>query len=1034
GVAVHELIGPALLQVALDKAGEIPHGDPHEVAEAETVESPAGPAPIWQPLEAVDDPWGEPLNIGSPPLQHEAERLEESLKGMVDSVISGHLAPHRGSAEQHLRDLQQVFLREHRKIIVASQAIGGPAAVRQGLARLARQWRSLVAARAAGLSGRAWKPMSLVAQLDARVDGSSEGISAPLEPETLIPRKESRVMSSRRAALRGVHRVRKVERTVNARELFRYHLCGLTPQRLEAVSAAVAHGELILAEEIGDLYASIAAAAISAAESTEHPQSALWALRGETRTAFQRINAALGERYEGGRIAIIEALGGGMRAIKADLPVVSTLDLPGRHRRFGRVFQERNQGIQVLTEGVGAASDALVARYNALELMLEVAALNASALEASEQYGHQLSERITAEGIEPLQRTIDGLTLALEGGEALLEMGLDGTVLVGRLREAAAPLMSRIAEEATLTAELRKALQAPTASSALLDALLKSSQQLSPSYVVPAGELISDESHLFSAEVIEVPLQKLIVSAIETSVSRRLMGVSRGFAARLEESARLLAELQRVIPFNVELACSELEVHDGPVPEEVLALVREMLLGAIRRNHDRMSRLLQDVSPLAEDAATAIPAAVLEELETLEAELSSADRSELRRLSLADEDVRRRLVERAEEWGGVLSQAGYQLEGAFRLALGEDRLADLRVILGLPGGDEPLLKEALTPPTIHRAPVVYRRLFTDGELGAGDILIGREGLIARAAQALSGPPGQLRTVAMIGQKGAGLRAVALAAARGQTGLRRRVLTAPAGIEEIERWFPVEPGCVVLIEGLHWMLSPLPGGAAPLRRFIQGVLDDAGQSAWLLVAEESVWDSARLRCPLSAAFSEEITVPPMASAQLQVAMLTRHAMSGYAIQFEAREDLGWQLRYLLRRTNDARRRTQEAWFDTLHMACNGQPLEALPLWLAAIQRVDEDAGVILMGPVPRPARGRLSRLPEDDLLLLRATLRQGWIDPDTCTALFRVDSQTARARLAGLAGMGLLQEADGCYTISSHLHGPLCTVLSERRWL
>ncbi len=987
GVAVHELIGPAMLQFALDKAGEIPHGEPHHAA-AESEPQPVGPAPTWQPLEAVEDPWGPPITIGASPLVSETEALEESLKGMVESVISGQLAPHRTSAEQHLRDLQQVFLRCHREIIEASPRVGGPAAVRQGLARLALQWRSLVAARASGLAGRAWQPMSLVALLDARVDGCPESLTVAIEPDTLAPRDESRVMAARRAALRAEARVHGLERTVNARELFRYHLCGLTPQRLEAVCAAVAHGELLLAEEIGALYTSLAAAAVSAAESAEQPQAALWALRGEVRAGFQRIDAALGARYEGGRIAVIEALGGGMRAIKADLPVISTLDLPARQRRFGRVFRERNQGIEVLTEGVRVTSEALEARYSALELMLEISGLSASALEAAQQHGRRLSQRLTAEGTEPVRRTIAGLAQALEVGEALLGEGLDGPELVERLRASAAPLMERVAAEAARTGALRSALVAPAASSVLLDELLRSSQQLSPSYVVPAGELISEEGHLFSAEVVEVQLQKLIVGAIETSVSRRLTTIGRELAVRLEESVRQLEELQRVIPFNVELVCSELDAHPGPVPQETLALVREMLLGAIRRNQERMGRLLCDLEPLAAEATEAIPAAVLEELATLERQLSAGSRGELRRLSLADEHVRRRLVERAEEWGGLLSQAGHQLEGAVRTALGEDRLADLRVLIGLPGGTEPRLREALTPPAIQQAPMVYRRLFTDGELGAGDVLIGREALIQRAARALSGPAGQLRTVAMIGQKGAGLRAVALAATRGQAGLRRRVLTAPATVEEIERWFPAEPGCVVLIEGLKWMLSPLPGGTAPLRRFIQGVLDDAGQSAWLLVTEESVWDSARLRCPLSSVFTEVITVGPMASAQLQVAMLTRHAMSGYALQFEAREDFGWQLRYLLRRTNDARRRTQEAWFDTLHMACAGQPLDALPLWLASIQRVDEETGVISMGPVPRPARGRLARLPGADLLLLRVALRQGWIDAETCAAVFR----------------------------------------------
>jgi hypothetical protein len=117
-----------------------------------------------------------------------------------------------------------------------------------------------------------------------------------------------------------------------------------------------------------------------------------------------------------------------------------------------------------------------------------------------------------------------------------------------------------------------------------------------------------------------------------------------------------------------------------------------------------------------------------------------------------------------------------------------------------------------------------------------------------------------------------------------------------------------------------------------------------------------------------------------------------------------------------------------------MACGGQPLDALPLWLAAILRVDEDEGIIWMGPVPRPARGRLSRLSDDDLLLLRACVRQGWIDADSCASMFRQGTQPARARLAGLAGLGLLTEADGRYGVSAHLHGPLAAVLTERSWL
>ena len=1037
GVAIHELIGPALLQTALGKAGEIPdaeedHSAP-DVAASLQPEAPLRPS-AWRPPEAIDDPWGAPLDLDAPAIRRCVSHIEGQLRDRVAALCDGPLQAQQSSAEQHLRDIEKIFLTAHRQVVVQTRgAVDPQAAARQGLAELARRWRALVAARAVGLRSLRWDPMALVRELDALAEGCPALLHAPLEPDTLAPRKEGRLKAARRHLLRARHRVRSVKRAIALQELCRYHLSGLTPLRLEPIAAAALHGELLLTASLESLLDGIIDATLQAVDRAAQQPSALWAVRRELSAGLAEIAAAYAARIEGGRVAAVLAFSEGVRGIKADLTIIGTLDLPSRSRRFGRVFQERTLGLRVLTDGLQQAHRALHARHEALEMSLELAGVQLDAHALARQHGAQVEARIAEEGHQPLAAVVDGLQQSQESCAGLLEdTARSGAALAAALQQACAALLAQLQDAARVTEQLRRELQDGAAVAPLQEALLSLCRRISVQYTVPDGPIdTTDGSRLFSVTEITVPLRKLMVTAVETELSQQLQQAMSRLAERHTPAVQLLKELEGAVPFSIELAAAELEAHaDAALPAEARQVASELLLGALGRGRTRLSRLRESTEGQAEQASEAIEATVVSQLDALLAPTRSGQRRALRKLLHREEAVRRRLVQRAEAWGDLATEARQQLASVSRRALGEDRLDNLRHLLGLSLPTRQPLRQALAAPA-SIAPLVYRRLFTDEAL---DQLTGRRDELAEAREAL-----QTGAVAIIGRHGAGVRPVAVAAARGQGGLRRCTLSAPATVADIARWFPAEPGSVVLVEGLEWMFSLRPGGAAPLHRFLSGVLDALARppdqrSRWVLCAEQAIWNTAILQAPLQEVFSDAIVLAPMSTAQLQTTILSRHAVSGYALHFETVEDIGWQLRYLLLRDSDAARRTRDAWFSTLQHASGGVLDEALRLWLAALRRVDEEAGVIDVGPVPRPPLGSLERLSDETLLTVQQVIRQGWMDAALLAALFSISLDEARARLRRLTSQGLLEDTGERHRVRAHLRGPLCRVLEERRWL
>jgi hypothetical protein len=225
-----------------------------------------------------------------------------------------------------------------------------------------------------------------------------------------------------------------------------------------------------------------------------------------------------------------------------------------------------------------------------------------------------------------------------------------------------------------------------------------------------------------------------------------------------------------------------------------------------------------------------------------------------------------------------------------------------------------------------------------------------------------------------------------------------------------------------------------GGLDPLRRFVEGVIEDGGRNAWLVAADSLVWRVACQAAPLTEAYPEVITVDPLDTSELEAAILARHGLSGYSLNFESRAERT-RLDELFAEGAGRIRRPYESFFQSIHAASGGRVRDALRLWIAAIDEVNETSDLVHIGKVPESPHAAIRQLPEAILLMLYQVARQGWMDAAVQAAVFRVDEVTAEAQLARLAHLGLLEPREhDTYRIPSHLREAVNRALLEKGWI
>ena len=1065
GVAINELIGPVLFKLGLSLAGETSsHRKSMAPSRHLSVKPPsmlpddAGAAKQLEPWpEHVGEKnlWGLPLETSSAELNSRTQELAGDLQSIVREVSTGPLREFQMEAGKYLRDLRREFLRHHRRLTVQARAEEGAerdelvTMLRSAQSDLAAHWRGIVLGRSVTLAKLTWTPESILDNLDALVDELPEVVAAPFEELSYESKKDDSLWKSvRRQGLRLRRSWRKTfgqtapTRDVHLRALGRYHLSYDAPVRLEGLAALFVEADRHLAARTRSLFDGVIAGYDDIVEISSDSgadlEGQLVRLRHEVE---EELALALDEtvRITGdGTHRAASALATGFVRIKEDLPTFGTLDLPASDRRTSRRFANRMRAMETLTKDVSNLRKASAAEYSSLAMELELLGLEARIKDHVAEYVVRLTNTVKRRATLQVDRVSETLHKALEELDTELESNYSGDELAVILRESTEPTSKITGEAARVTTELYQDLSDDSKVAPLLDTLVDACRGLTPRYRVTVGQRQTGEWRLPTAlPEVEVPFREVVLTYIDSRVAPKLLASRRELAERVQPLSGLLQELERVVAFNVEIATAELEiVHDEEIPEEMHTLLRDMVYGQLERSYNSLEEIRAEAKGWPAMIEREMRDASLGTLQTLRGELAEGEFSKSRLDAMRRAASGLRMIEKAERLPRM-KRLKSQFRSGLRAVFGEERLERWSERLGLTAT---LPSDALSAGTFAAAevvadlPLVYRRLFAADTMEAGDVLTGRDEEIRRAESVLSSEiRGRLRSVALVGVDGVGKAAVSSAIVRSRRwkNVKRVVFTAPVSLEDVDAIFQDAPeGQLVVVDGLHWMLSMAPGGFDPLRRFVKGIIEEGGRRRWLTHGAVLFWNFASTVAPLRDAFPEIVRLEPLDQEALQAAVIARHRLSGFEHSFDRGD--GSPIEGLFARSASRIRRPYDQYFHELHAATGGLVRDALRLWLASIRGIQDD--IVHVGPIPASSYARVRRLPDDILVNLYQIARQGWMDAAGQARLFRLDVNTAQAQLSRMAHLGLLEEREGSFVIAVHLRGVLGRVLAERRWV
>ncbi len=1067
GVAINELVGPVMLKMGLGLGGETITGRSslaparHLSVKPPSIQPESKEAGArkrldpWPQHIGEKDLWGTALETRNDELKTRMQDLAGDLQSIVREVSTGPLRDFQTESAKYLRDLRREFLRHHRRLTVQARAEDDAAReelvtmLRSAQSDLAAHWRGIVLGRSVTLAKQTWTPETMIQDLDGIVDALPEVVVAPYEPQSYDSRKEDSLWKRiRRPILRLRRGWRKAfgqgppQRDIKFRALGRFHLSYDAPARLEALAALFVEADRHLAARTRSLFDGVMAGYDDIVDIGSDPnvdlEKQLVHLRHDVE---EELSLALDEVVRitsDGTHRAASALAGGFVEMKEDLPTFGTLDLPTSERRTSRRFANRMRAMDTLTKDVANLRKASSAEYSSLAMELELLGLEARIKDQVAEYVSRLTSTVKRRAISQAERVSEVLQGALEQLNEELEKDYSGDELAAALKQTTDAIGKITGEAARVTTELYQDLSDDSKIASLLDTLVDACRGLTPRYRVTVGQRQTGEWRLPTAlPEVEVPFREVVLTYIDSQVAPKLLASRRELAEKAQPLANLLQELERAIAFNVELATAELEiVHDETVPEEMYTLLRDMVYGQLERSYNSLEEIHAEAKGWPSLIETEMQDASLGTLETLRTELAEGTFSKSRLEAMRRAASGLRMIEQAER-APPLERLKGQVRGGLRAVFGEDRLDRWAESLGITRAipTEALSAGSFAAPAVAvDLPLVYRRLFAADTMEAGDVLTGREDEIRRAEAVLSSEvKGRLRSVALIGVDGVGKAAVSSAIVRSRRwkNVKRVVFSAPVTVEDVDAIFQDKPeGQLVVVDGLHWMLSMAPGGFDPLRRFVSGIIEEGGRRRWLAHGAVLFWNFASTVAPLRDAFPEVIELDPLNEHELQAAVMARHRLSGYQHSFD-RSD-GSPIEGIFARGASRIRRPYDQYFHELHSATGGLVRDALRLWLASIRGIQDD--VVHVGPIPASPYARVKRLPDDILVNLYQIAREGWMDDAGQARLFRLDRNTAQAQLSRLAHLGLLEERDGSFVIAVHLRGALGRVFAERGWV
>ncbi len=1096
-IALNEMVGPVLLKWSLSLAGEARADEKAEAQEAaKAAAAPstgaataaggaAGDEPMppqriseWlpDPGRPDHDPWGGAPGTGERRIDELARELQRDLDALVRDLRSGVIARRREAGLSFVQLLRKEFLRTHRRTMVkAADTALSDTALLSALARergeLAGRWKSLLLDRAATIDFRAEHQATeaLLAGVDRLCQNLPAALTTKVKDQQVAPHPDdTRMVALRRRAARVRRSVGGLVgdeplRVIEARAIARYVMIGRLPVLLRDAVGMLVLEERFLLARTRNLFDVFDHALDEVLEQSlalpddadpdvhlQHRQELLTKLRDELEEEL-RLMAEAVDRFADESVRVTaSALGRAYRELVEKLAIAGTPALVPRDYRFSRIYEHSQRAMVDLFSGLDNAREYTRGTAAALAMELDVVRLTeqvrGETTRVAALTGRDVRGRMTWQ-LSRVQEAMD--TAVVEVGSLLRESSDDPEALLADIEEALAPLNKVVDEVVGIAQQFRSTISTQTPFEQLMTTLTHAVDGLTDRFQVifdgsgPVGRGIPPASH-----PVDLPFRDLVRSFVESETGRELSDLAARLQQEVDGFARGIEDIDRMLVFHTELARAELEAREsGPIRRESLEVLEESLGGTLRRLARRATELQHGTEELAVEVEQGVKDAVLGNLDRLRNMLLSGHvgeiRSRLTQRTLAQ--GRRELRSAATRAAGLMGQVVHVV----RATLGEDALYEARKIVGLPEIDPdhaPGPEDFATPAERVEIPIAYRRLFSDRALEAGDMLVGREDEVGRLREVLLGRgPGASRAVAIVGVGGMGQGAVMQAMVRGLSERAKvhRFELGPPGLDEaqVDEMFQLarqatthQRATIIVVDGFRWLFDIRPHGFDLLRRFIAGVVETSGRVGWLLAAERPVWAYADRAVPLHDAFPERMDLEPLDPQGLRRAILARHAMSGYQLEFRRPDDnLAWWLREVLSPRALERRLYEEHYFRALHKDSGGVLRDALHLWMASIAAIDAGSDTVWVGTPPAPPIRPLRELPDDLVITLRQVARSGRITPVNHAIQFQVPVEMSRALLTRLTHWGLLQrEEDDSFSFRAEMAGAIYRVLRERR--
>ena len=976
--------------------------------------------------------WGEPVDSRSQAIVRAMGDLQGDLSGLATDIRRGPIAEFHRGAKGYLDRLRREFLRHHRRLVVRARedetADARREYLRAELAELLERFRAIVLSRASFVARDAWSPAAMLAGLERMTASLPIVVHAPFEERTYAAQPEDGLF---RALIRTFLRFdrwlrRRIsesppKRRIELAELARFQVVGTVLEDIEGVAALFVEADAQLAGQSRIVLDGVIRgyeALVDAAEVGGDPRETLDQFRRSIEEDFALTDEHVLSVLNDGALRAEKLLQEGLRRMKADLPVVSTFELPARRRRSFRRLAGKEDVLEHLEERVTELRDALGSSYVLMALHLELRAFRAKVMLGFESRLRELMQDVRGRSVTQVERLEGGVRQALE---ALME----GEGAPSTEERTLLETLERTVSDAAGTAhQLRDQLDPEPLAAPFLEILNREALLLTGRYRVPVEEIARAEFKLpVAPERADVGFSEIVSTFVQRDIAPRLLDLLGGARNRLEELLTALDHLERIVTFETDASREAPEFsHDEDPPE---GSTRVVLTEGLKRSHQSLEAIRQAIEPWPEELAESMRSLVGGRLEALREDLSVG--------TIADQPAGRALVgpgigARVGRLTRILNDIGEESTRRVRQLVGEERIREFSRQLNLTTTETAVADPGalLAPPGLQvELPVYYRRLFAPHAHWAGDLLPGQEELVSRVLDDLAARSGVgLRTAGVLSSDGSGRSPLFTKVIRRYRGsVKRWGLTSPVTVSRLEELCSeLGSGHLVLVDGFSFLFSARPGGFEPLLAFLKRVTDGAGRNAYLIESSDLSWHFAASVAPLASVFTA-VRTAPLRPRELEQAVYARHKLSGWEVL--VREDS----------VRSKRPEDQQRFFDRLHERAFGSLSLALRLWLAAVEEVDESRRRVVLGDLPPSPLPAFSSLEDDGWMTLYLTQRQGWMDAESLAAMLLVGTTEAVGRLLVLTRRGFLErEAGGVFIVPRHLRPVVLTVLRDRGWV